>query len=187
MTKISKCHKVQKCDTVTFGNVTKCHTVSNLRYKAMFTFRLDLVGTTLITRELVLWSTRKFSRFRIPEFRRRASWKTPLSQCYPVPHNLKTPLFQSHTVPPNLKTPLSHWQSHLSHILQPHPTCPICLYHLSFTNSLFSDLFLGFSLSFHFLKNAGRHPPPHPHDKSPTQLQMVQVQGLYHRLCSTRC
>jgi len=30
------------------------------------------------------------------------------------------------------------------------PTCPIWLYHLSFANSLFSDLFLGFSVSFHF-------------------------------------
>jgi len=123
-----------------------------------------------------------FPGFEFQNFRRRASWKTPLTQCYPVPPNLKNPLFQSHPVPPNLKTPLS--QSHLSHILQPHPTCPICLYNLSFPNSLFSDFFLGFSLSFHFLKNAGRRPPPHPQDKSPTQLRMVQ--GLHHRLCSTR-
>ena len=32
-------------------------------------------------------------------------------------------------------------------------TCPIWLYHLSFANSLFSDFFLGSSVSFHFSKN----------------------------------
>jgi len=125
------------------------------------------------------------------------SWKIPQSQSHPVPPNLKTPLSHSHLVPPNLKTPLSHShpvppnlktplsQSHLSHVLKPVPTCPIWLYHLSFPNSLFSDFSLGFSLSFHFSKNTGRNPPPHPEDQSPTQLQMVQ--WLYHRSCSTRC
>ena len=38
--------------------------------------------------------------------------------------------------------------------LQLVPTCPIWLYHLSFTNSLFSDVLWGFSVSFHFSKNA---------------------------------
>ena len=37
--------------------------------------------------------------------------------------------------------------------LQPVPTCPIWLNHLSFANSLFSDFVLGFSVSFYFSKN----------------------------------
>ena len=78
------------------------------------------------------------------------SWKTPLSKYHPVPPNIKTPLSQSHPVPPNLKTPLS--QSHLADILQPHPTCPIWLYHLFFPNSLFSDLFLVSHCHFTFWK-----------------------------------
>jgi len=89
------------------------------------------------------------------------SWteNCPLSRAHPVPPNLNTPLSQSYSVPPNMETPLS--LSHLSHVLQPVPTCPIWLYHLpvSFPNSLFSDFFLAFSLSFHFSKNTHFHAP----------------------------
>ena len=38
VTKTYKCHKVQNCDIVTFGNVTKCHNFSNPLYKATFSF-----------------------------------------------------------------------------------------------------------------------------------------------------
>jgi len=47
--------------------------------------------------------------------------------------------YNNHPVPPYLKTPLS--QSHLSHVLQPVPTCPIWMDYLSFPISLFSDFF----------------------------------------------
>jgi len=48
MTKPQKCHKCKNCDIVTFGNVTKCHTFSNLWYKATLTFYVWIrLGTTL--------------------------------------------------------------------------------------------------------------------------------------------
>ena len=61
------------------------------------------------------------------------------------------PLSLSHLSHDDLKTPFS--LSHLSHVLQLVPTYPILSYHLSFTNSLFWDFFLGLKLPFHFSKN----------------------------------
>jgi len=52
VTKTYRCHKVQKCDIMTFGNVTKCHKMShssNFWCKAMFSFYVWIwLGTTLI-------------------------------------------------------------------------------------------------------------------------------------------
>ena len=48
VTKTYRCHKTQKCDIVTFGNVTKCHTFSNFWYKGTSTFYVCIsLGTTL--------------------------------------------------------------------------------------------------------------------------------------------
>ena len=98
----------------------------------------------------ILEISRKFSRHCSPTLGQVDwfSWTEtcPLSQ--PVPPNLKNPLSQSHPVPPNMETPLP--LSHLSHVIQPIPTCPIWLYHLSFPN--FSQIFLGFLIVIPFFK-----------------------------------
>jgi len=50
-----KCHKVRNCDIVTFENVTKCHTFSNVWYKATFTFYVWIrLGTALILEHFAL-------------------------------------------------------------------------------------------------------------------------------------
>jgi len=48
VTKTYQCHKFRNCDIVTFGNVAKCHTFSNLWFKATFTFYVWIqLGTAL--------------------------------------------------------------------------------------------------------------------------------------------
>ena len=42
VTKTQKCHKFQNCDIVSFGNVTKCHTFSNLGTKLRLPFMFGL-------------------------------------------------------------------------------------------------------------------------------------------------
>ena len=54
VTKTQKCHKLQNCDTVIFGNVTNCHTYSNLgtRLRLPFMFGLGSERLSVITPEI---------------------------------------------------------------------------------------------------------------------------------------
>jgi len=80
-----------------------------------------------------------------------------------VPRRSEDPLLLVPLVPRRSEDPLLLVPLVVLHLV---PTCAIWLYHLFFANSLFSDFFLGFSMSFHFSTNpfdknsevAGRHP-----------------------------
>jgi len=80
------------------------------------------------------------------------SWTDPLSLFHLFHVDLKTPFSLFHLFHVDLKTRFSF--DHLFHVLQLVPTCAIWLYHLFFANSLFSDFFLGFSMSFNFSENS---------------------------------